>query len=135
MIVPELARVTNSARLFTPGETKALAESKVHQISRAWVTNDGWSIEIINNTRGGIVMFIQAKKGNASNGGQIQVPDAELRRLTVLFIVYNIFIKMNILLFIYSLFMLRSNGYFTRKILFLHCFFHCKTLPRCCRYF
>ena len=29
---------TNSPRLFTPGETKALAESKVHQISRAWVT-------------------------------------------------------------------------------------------------
>ncbi len=27
-------------------------------------------VEIINNTRGGIVMFIQAKKGNASNGGQ-----------------------------------------------------------------
>ncbi len=27
-------------------------------------------IEIINNTRGGIVMFIQAKKGNASDGGQ-----------------------------------------------------------------
>ncbi len=79
-------------------------------------------IEIINNTRGGIVMFIQAKKGNASNEEQIQVSDAELRRLTVLFIVYNIFIKMNILLFIYSLFMLRSNGYFTRKILLLHCF-------------
>ena len=30
---------TNSPRLFTPGETKALAESKVHQLSRAWVTN------------------------------------------------------------------------------------------------
>ena len=29
---------TNPHRLFTPGETKALAESKVHQISRAWVT-------------------------------------------------------------------------------------------------
>ena len=29
---------TNSPRIFTPGETKALAESKVHQISRAWVT-------------------------------------------------------------------------------------------------
>jgi hypothetical protein len=29
---------TNPPRLFTPGETKALAESKVHQISRAWVT-------------------------------------------------------------------------------------------------
>ena len=29
---------TNSPRLFTPGETKALAESKVHQLSRAWVT-------------------------------------------------------------------------------------------------
>jgi hypothetical protein len=34
---------TNSPRLFTPGETKALAKSKVHQLSRAWVTNgDGW---------------------------------------------------------------------------------------------
>ena len=29
---------TNPTRLFTPEETKALAESKVHQISRAWVT-------------------------------------------------------------------------------------------------
>ena len=29
---------TNSPRLFTPGETKALGKSKVHQISRAWVT-------------------------------------------------------------------------------------------------
>ena len=29
---------TNPPRLFAPGETKALAESKVHQISRAWVT-------------------------------------------------------------------------------------------------
>ena len=28
------------------------------------------TIEIINNTREGIVMFIQAKKGNASNGGK-----------------------------------------------------------------
>ena len=45
---PELARVTNSARLFTPGETKALAKSKVHQISRAWVTNDGWSSSLIS---------------------------------------------------------------------------------------
>jgi hypothetical protein len=39
---------TNSPRLFTPGETKALAESKVHQISRAWVTNDGWSSSLIS---------------------------------------------------------------------------------------
>jgi hypothetical protein len=31
---------TNSPRLFAPGETKALAKSKVHQLSRAWVTND-----------------------------------------------------------------------------------------------
>ena len=30
---------TNSARLFTPGEREALAKSKVHQWSRAWVTN------------------------------------------------------------------------------------------------
>ncbi len=47
-LIPELAMVTNSARLFTPGETKALAESKVHQISRAWVTNDGWSSSLIS---------------------------------------------------------------------------------------
>ena len=39
---------TNSPRLFTPGETKALAESKVHQLSRAWVTNDGWSSSLIS---------------------------------------------------------------------------------------
>jgi hypothetical protein len=31
---------TNSPRLFTPGETKALAKSKVHQWSRAWLTID-----------------------------------------------------------------------------------------------
>ena len=30
---------SSSPRLFTPGETKALAKSKVHQISRASVTN------------------------------------------------------------------------------------------------
>ena len=36
----------------------------------------GQSIEIINNTRGGIVMFFTEKKGNAFFGGQIQVPDA-----------------------------------------------------------
>jgi hypothetical protein len=35
----------NSPRLFTPGETKALAKSKVHQLSRAWVTNGvGWEV-------------------------------------------------------------------------------------------
>jgi hypothetical protein len=36
---------TNSPRLFTSGETKALAESKVHQLSQAWVTNGvGWVV-------------------------------------------------------------------------------------------
>jgi hypothetical protein len=42
---------TNSPRLFTPGETKALAKSKVHQISRAWVTVitvRGWSSSLIS---------------------------------------------------------------------------------------
>ena len=34
------------------------------------------TIEIINNTRGGIVIFFTEKKGNAFFGGQIQVPDA-----------------------------------------------------------
>ena len=36
---------TNSPRLFTPGGTKALAKSKVYQLSRAWMTNDvGWVV-------------------------------------------------------------------------------------------
>jgi hypothetical protein len=39
---------TNSPRLFTPGEMKALGKSKVHQLSRAWVTNDGWSSSLIS---------------------------------------------------------------------------------------
>ena len=34
------------------------------------------TIEIINNTRGGIVIFSLKTKGNAFFGGQIQVPDA-----------------------------------------------------------
>ena len=34
-----------------------------------------WSIEIINNTRKGIVMFSVKTKGNAAIGGQIPVPD------------------------------------------------------------
>jgi hypothetical protein len=38
---------TNSARLFTPGKREALAKSKVHQWSRAWVTNRGWSSSLI----------------------------------------------------------------------------------------
>jgi hypothetical protein len=39
------ARVLIPPRLFTPGEMKALAESKVHQLSRAWVTNGvGWVV-------------------------------------------------------------------------------------------
>jgi hypothetical protein len=46
---PTAREGTNSPRLFTPGETKALAESKVHQISRAWVTNHGWSSSLISN--------------------------------------------------------------------------------------
>ena len=53
-------------------------------------------IEIINNTREGIVMFIFRQKKGTRLMGQIQVPDAKLRRLTVFFIVYNIFVKMNI---------------------------------------
>ena len=40
-----LGEGTNSTWLFTPRETKALAKSKVHQLSRAWVTNSvGWVV-------------------------------------------------------------------------------------------
>ena len=39
---------TNSPRLLTPGETKALGMSKVHQISRAWITVRGWSSSLIS---------------------------------------------------------------------------------------
>ena len=42
------ARVLIPPATFTPGETKALAKSKVHQISRAWVTNRGWSSSLIS---------------------------------------------------------------------------------------
>ncbi len=48
-------------------------ESNVSSRKCDWLItheSEAHSIEIINNTRGGIVMFIQAKKGNASNGGQ-----------------------------------------------------------------
>ncbi len=34
--------------LLRPAVSKLLAESKVHQISRAWVTNDGWSSSLIS---------------------------------------------------------------------------------------
>ena len=33
-------------------------------------------IEIINNTRRGILIFFTGTKGNAFFGGQLQVPDA-----------------------------------------------------------
>jgi hypothetical protein len=46
LFVPEPSEGTNSPRLFTPGETKALAKSKVHQISR--VTVRGWSSSLIS---------------------------------------------------------------------------------------
>jgi hypothetical protein len=45
------AMVIIPSRLFTPGETKALAKSKVHQWSRAWVTNGGWSSSLISKIR------------------------------------------------------------------------------------
>jgi hypothetical protein len=36
---------TPPPQLFTPGETKAIAKSKVHHLSRAWVTNGvGWVV-------------------------------------------------------------------------------------------
>ena len=43
---------------------------------KAHLSDGGNSIEIINYTRGGIVMFFTEKKGNAFFGGQIQVLDA-----------------------------------------------------------
>ena len=42
---------TNSPRLFTPGETKALAKSKVHQISQAWLTNDVSVVVILTDLK------------------------------------------------------------------------------------
>lgn len=43
------------------------------------------TIEIINNTRGGIAIENIRQKRERANGGQIQVPDVKLRRLTTLF--------------------------------------------------
>jgi hypothetical protein len=50
---PRAGEGTNSPRLFTRGETKTLAKSKVHQWTRAWVTNGvgvlgGWSSSLIS---------------------------------------------------------------------------------------
>jgi hypothetical protein len=39
---------TNPPRLFTPGETKALTKSKVHQWARASLTVRGWSSSLIS---------------------------------------------------------------------------------------
>ena len=50
-------------------------------------------IEIINNTREGIVMFIFRQKKGTRLMGQIQVPDAKLRRLTVFFLFIYLFIN------------------------------------------
>ncbi len=52
-IFPELARVTNSARLFTPGEKDSIADSKVGVIV-GWVV-----ISLISK----IWMFIRSGKG------------------------------------------------------------------------
>ena len=52
-IIPELARVTNSARLFTPGEKDSIADSKVGVIV-GWVV-----ISLISK----IWMFIRSGKG------------------------------------------------------------------------
>ena len=43
---------TNSARLFTPGESETLAKSKVHKLSREWVINRGWSPSLISKIYG-----------------------------------------------------------------------------------
>ena len=51
--IPELARVTNSARLFTPGEKDSIADSKVGVIV-GWVV-----ISLISK----IWMFIRSGKG------------------------------------------------------------------------
>ena len=56
---------TNSPRLFTPGETKALAKSKVHQLSRAWVTNT----ELYYITGGGAPISLQSNKCRQKHGG------------------------------------------------------------------
>ena len=50
---------TNSPRLFTPGETKALAKSKVHQLSRA-LTND---VEWVVITDLKIWLFARSEEG------------------------------------------------------------------------
>ena len=53
ILIPELARVTNSARLFTPGEKDSIADSKVGVIV-GWVV-----ISLISK----IWMFIRSGKG------------------------------------------------------------------------
>ena len=48
--------------------------SKLSNCHRPFRSHGG-TIEIINNTRAGIVIFFRSKKGERAIGGQIQVPD------------------------------------------------------------
>jgi hypothetical protein len=50
---------TNSPRLFTPGETKALAKSKVRQLSRALTNDVEWVV--ITDLR--IWLFARSEEG------------------------------------------------------------------------
>jgi hypothetical protein len=43
-------RARGEVTIYTRGKTKALAKSEVHQWSRAWMTNGGWSSSLISKT-------------------------------------------------------------------------------------
>ena len=64
--------------LFTKVEFRFFAIFLVSRMRRRFsaVLESVRIIEIINNTRGCIVMFFTEKKGNAFFGGQIRVPNA-----------------------------------------------------------
>ena len=74
------------------------------------------TIEIINNTRGGIGTEYIIRKRERANEEQIQVPDDKLRRLPRCFIVYKIMRTLTAS----ALFMLRE---FPSKALFFNVLF------------
>ena len=69
-------KISLAFEIFPALNTNEILSSSVKQENRLELCQATWTIEIINNTRGGIVMFFTEKKGNSFIGGQIQVPDA-----------------------------------------------------------
>jgi hypothetical protein len=78
-----------SPRLFTPVEMKALAKSKVHQWSRAWLTVFRWVVitELYYITGGGAPISLQSTKCRQKHGGFSHLLTPEWRHWSQILVV------------------------------------------------